>query len=107
MIKLLLKSFYNLKQGENKLDVFIVPVCHSYDRLFDVKYLANEMINGQVDQVDSYAILRRIYNMRKGILGKVFIKYAEPINLSEYVKQHEKGNENISMSLTRDLYHIQ
>ena len=44
-IKLLLKSFKNLKKM--KQDIRVVPVCINYDRLFEASHLANEMISGK------------------------------------------------------------
>lgn len=50
-------------------------------------------------------LLKKIYDMRKGKLGKVFVKYGEPIDLSTYIEKHT-GKESVSLSLTRDLYKI-
>ena len=44
-IKLLLKSFKNLKKM--KYDIRIVPVCINYDRVFEASNLSNEMISGK------------------------------------------------------------
>lgn len=45
--------------------------------------------------------------MRKGIIGKLFVKYGEAINLSDYIQKNQDSKENISMRLTSDLYQIQ
>ena len=50
-------------------------------------------------------LLTNIYNYRSGKLGKVFVKYAEPINLNQYVEQNQ--GENLALKLTRDLYQAQ
>jgi glycerol-3-phosphate O-acyltransferase len=52
--------------------------------------------------------MKRIYNKRKGKLGKVFVNYAEPIDLRAYVeKHHQDQSKSISRRLTEDLYQIQ
>ena len=43
--------------------------------------------------------------MRKGKLGKVFVRYGEPIDLTNYIEKHN-SKESVSLSLTRDLYKI-
>ena len=50
-------------------------------------------------------LLKKIYDMRQGKLGKVFVRYGEPIDLTTYIENH-KSNESVSLSLTRDLYKI-
>ena len=42
--------------------------------------------------------------MRAGKLGKVFVKYGEPIDLASYVEKHT--SKEVCLSLTRDLYKI-
>lgn len=49
--------------------------------------------------------------MSEGVLGKVFVKYSDPIDLNEYVTNYFKNNskidfEKLSMKLTNDLYEI-
>lgn len=82
-IKLLLKSYNNLQKL--KYDIKIVPVCINYDRLFEASYLANEMISGKFTNINLYEMSSNIMKMRRGKLGKVFVKYAEAIDLSEYI----------------------
>ena len=104
-IKLLLKSHTNLQKL--KLDIKVVPVCINYDRIFEASYLANEMISGKFSNLNLYELMKNIYSMRKGKLGKIFVKYAEPIDLRDYVSSSkEKSLEGIALNLTRDLYNI-
>lgn len=46
--------------------------------------------------------------MRKGKLGKIFIKYADPISLSKFIgSQQDQSLESMSLQLSKDLYQIQ
>lgn len=45
--------------------------------------------------------------MRKGKLGKAFVKYVEPIDLNDYIQKHKNSRVDIALQLTRDLYQIQ
>lgn len=78
--KLLIKSFHNLQKF--KYDIHVVPVCINYDRIFEASYLANEMISGKFKNMNMTQLINHIYSMRKGKLGKVFVKYADPIDLA-------------------------
>ena len=46
-----------------------------------------------------------ISKSRQGKLGKIFVKYADAINLNEYVAKNSH-KENLSLDLTRELYHV-
>jgi hypothetical protein len=47
-----------------------------------------------------------IYKTRPGKLGKVFVKYAEPINLGDYIEKFKNDSkDSLSLRLTRELYH--
>jgi glycerol-3-phosphate O-acyltransferase len=55
--------------------------------------------------------MQKIITMPKGKLGKVFVKYCEPIDLNDYVADYSRKNskidfEQLSMQLTNDLYEI-
>ena len=82
-------------------------MCINYDRLFEASYLANEMVSGKFSNTNMYDLTKYIFSMRKGKLGKVFVKYAEPIDLNDYILKHGAQKENIALQLSRDLYQIQ
>ena len=81
-------------------------MCINYDRLFEASYLANEMVSGKFSNTNMYDLTKYIFSMRKGKLGKVFVKYAEPIDLNDYILKHGAQKENIALQLSRDLYQI-
>ena len=78
-IKILLKSFENLQKC--KYDIRIIPVCINYDRLFDSSYLSNEIISGKYQDFNFAELVYNVSKMNYGKLGKIFVKYAEPIDL--------------------------
>ena len=99
---MLLNAHRNIKKL--KYDIKIVPVCINYDRLFEASYLANEMVSGKFSNTNMMDLTRYIFSMRKGKLGKVFVKYAEPIDLNDYILKHKGNKANIALNLSRDLY---
>lgn len=103
---MLLKSFENMQKL--KFNVKIVPICINYDRIFDSHYLANEMISGKFRHLNMPELMVRIYNKRTGKLGKIFVKYAEPIDLNSYIEKYQHDqSQSISLRLTKELYQIQ
>jgi len=62
----------------------IVPVSINYDRIFDEALLANEMVTGKFEDISMIELMKKIFYDPKNKLGKVFVKYSEPIDLREY-----------------------
>ncbi len=60
-IKILLKTFENLRKG--KYDIKIIPVCINYDRLFDSAYLSNEVVSGQYKNFNFGQLMFNIQKM--------------------------------------------
>lgn len=87
MVKILLKAFHRLEKLN--LDIHIVPTSIDYERIFDVSYLSNEIIKGEFNPKTTIVdIIKKVMQMRKGKLGKIFVKYGDAISLKEYFKQH-------------------
>ena len=63
-------------------------MCINYDRIFDASYLANEMISGEFQNMNMAELMMKIANMREGKLGNAFVKFAEPIDLNEFVEKN-------------------
>ena len=119
MIKMVLKAYRNLQKL--KYDIKIVPVCINYDRIFDISFLVGEMVSGEFKPGTTLIdVAQRILKMEEGKLGKIFVKYVEPIDLNEYVnlymetvadknakKLSPTDFESLSLKLTKDLYRIQ
>jgi len=128
MIKILIKTQRHLEKVKLKLK--IIPVCINFDRVFDVDWFAEEVLKGKVTpDTTMIDVIGKAMNMRKGKLGKVFLKYADPIDLEDYIADYKAKHprpqpvsllansraisnppfdfEKLSMRLTRDLYVIQ
>ena len=91
-----------------KYNIKIVPICITYDRIFDSHYLANEMISGKFRHMNTPELMMKVYNKRKGKLGKIFVRYADPIDLNSYVEKYQNDQSiSISRRLTKVLYQIQ
>lgn len=105
-IEWILRAYENLKV--KNINIKIVPVSINYDRIFDEALLANEMVTGEFYDISFYELIKKICNDPKNKLGKVFVKYSDPIDLREYREVHKKKSFNeMAMQLTQSLYEFQ
>lgn len=64
----------------------MVPVTVNYERLFDIRHLATEMVSGVVKDFNFLEIYNLVRKEKNGRLGKIFIRYQNPIDLREYIQ---------------------
>ena len=89
-------------------------MCINYDRIFDATYISEETLDGSFKPESTLAsMIQKIASMNQEKLGKIFVKYEEPIDLTEYIdtfleqKSGKMDLEEVSMKLTKDLYFVQ
>ena len=65
-----------------KYKIKIVPVCINYERVFDSKYFQDDVYTGSFKPGTTLIdLMHKVFSMRKGKLGKVFVNYADAIDL--------------------------
>ena len=63
------------------------------------------MISGKFESMNGLQFLAKVYNMPKGKLGKIFVKYGDAIDMHDYIRQNSSQSfEKMSYNLTLDLY---
>lgn len=79
---------------ENKdMNIVLVPVMVSYDRLFEANYVAEGVFDGTKHPESSITQLsRKVLMPQANSLGNVFVKYLEPIQLKEYMQKEASLN---------------
>ena len=112
MVKNILKSYHNLQIY--KQNIKLIPVCINYERVFEEQYLTTEAITGKMQPETTFiSLMQKIFTMKPGKIGKIFVTYGQEIDLKKYVADFTgKGGEesapidfeNLSMKLTQDLY---
>ena len=95
MVKYLLASYPRLQML--KRNVKIIPVTINYER-----FLADK----DLDTSGSFfTILQQLKNVPLMSLGNIFVNYGAPVDLHTYVQESQsKSLEDVSLSLTQDLY---
>ena len=83
-IRMLLSALEDLKF--NGIKVKIVPVSINYDRIIEGAYMTNETEGRDLMDNDKvHTFFQKIKALPQGKLGKVIVKYLEPVDLNQYV----------------------
>lgn len=64
----------------------MIPLAISYERLFEIRNIANENMSGKVEDVGLRKVREMIKSGPDQKLGKIHIRFGEPINLKNYIK---------------------
>lgn len=68
------------------MNIVLVPVMVSYDRLFEANYVAEGIYEGTKHPESSITQLsRKVLMPQANSLGNVFVKYLEPIQLKDFI----------------------
>lgn len=91
-------SSYNIK---------IVPVTITYERQYDSALLTHEMISGKKVDYNAFQTIKRIYQMPSNKLGKIFVKYQEPIEVKSFIAKNKAATfEEKAFKLTTLMYKL-
>jgi len=105
----LMQSYLTSMQKDNKT-VHIVPVSISYERVFEVRNLAIEMVSGEVPRLSFMKLLGMLRSEKEGKLGRAFVHFGRVVNVKEYLKNisiPQITSDNIdeaSLRLSEKLY---
>lgn len=88
----------------------MIPVAINYERVFEVRNLAIEMVSGKVPRLSFMKLLGMLGSETSGKLGRVFVNYGRVINLKEYLKNislpkiTSENLDDASLRLSEKLY---
>lgn len=85
----------------------IVPVTITYERQYDSALLTHELISGKKVDYNAFQTIKKIYQMPSNTLGKIFVKYQEPIEVRSFIAQNQQMTfEEKAFKLTTLLYKL-
>lgn len=96
-------------QKEGKT-VHVIPVAINYERVFEVRNLAIEMVSGKIPRLNFMQLLGKLGAAKQGSLGRVFLNFGRSIDVKEYLKNIRIpiiNNQNIdeaSLKISEKLY---
>jgi glycerol-3-phosphate O-acyltransferase len=107
-IQWLLQAYYQ-SMSKNGKNVHIFPVSINYERLFEIRNVADMMVSTEARKL-SVLDIKSKFDVHKGHrLGRTYVLFGKPISLMEYFAQSKEGvltvqnlNES-ALNLTRSL----
>lgn len=81
------------KDGKN---IHLIPVAINYDRLFEIRNLANEIVSGETGKFSMLTVRRMLAEQGgdDGAVGKVYLTFGKSVSLSDYLAKNELAPVN-------------
>lgn len=78
-------------------DITVVPVMVNYERNFEMKNLATEMVSSEASLLTKADLIKRFGSLRPDQMGDTFVKFLEPILLKKFLAQ--SGTEKLTRKI--------
>ena len=107
-IEWLMQAYYSTLQRENK-NIHLVPCAINYDRLFEIRNLANETVSNETPELNAATVGRMIREQTGQTRGKIYVTFGKPINFERFLTSQKlmplKPNlmDEAALSLTTHL----
>jgi len=104
----LLQAYLTSKQKDGKT-VHIIPVTFNYERMFELRNLATEMVSGDVPEI-AFLKLASMIEKQKSKIGRIFCNFGNPINVKDYLANinvrvlNANNIDDNALRLTEKLY---
>ena len=80
-----MQAYLSSLQRDGK-NVHLIPVAINYDRLFEIRNLATEIVSDDPGDLSMLGLQRMINNQQGDqTVGKVYVTFGEAINLKDYL----------------------
>ena len=73
------------KEGKN---IHLLPVAINYDRLFEIRNLAQEIVSSATDKLSMVTVMRMLKEQTGQTTGRVYMTFGQPISLSSFLTNH-------------------
>ena len=74
----------NHASGQNKKDIKFIPISINYETVYEADTFPMELLGESKSPESLVRVLRQLLQFKKN-LGKVIVKYGDPISLAEYI----------------------
>lgn len=102
-VQWLLQAFYSTMQRDGK-NVYIFPVSINYERLFEIRNLADMMVSGNQNNMGLFDIQKKFGTFKGHTLGRSYVMFGKTISLRDFVAEHGKSSlGSTSLVLTERL----
>lgn len=87
----IVKVYLQTRENIDRKDIKFVPITINYDRVHDGESFPLELLGESPQRDNFYKILQHFIAINKP-LGKVVIKYCEPISLQSFLENHSRAS---------------
>lgn len=99
LVDVILKNY--LRESGKKLDVAFVPVTINYDRVIDGEVFPQDLLGEKPFNEGLGAIIKQLNNTKRK-LGKVVVRYGEPLSLENMLATYQKESMIVADSIGQD-----
>lgn len=89
-VQWLLQAYLSSMQKEGR-NVYIFPISVSYERLFEIKNIADAMVSGEQKSFGIAEMFKKINAYKGHKLGRCYVKFGQTISLREYCSSSDFG----------------
>jgi glycerol-3-phosphate O-acyltransferase len=89
-IQWLLQAYLSVLQQEGK-NLYIFPVSINYERLFEIRNIADMMVSNNVKHIGYREIMSKFDTQKGHRLGRAYVMFGKTISLKDYFPKEEKG----------------
>jgi len=89
-VQWLLQAYHSTVQREGK-NVYVFPVSINYERLFEIRNIADQMVSNQVRNMGMFDIKSRFDKQKGHRLGRSYVVFGKTFSLREYFATQENG----------------
>ena len=107
-IEWLMQAYLASLQKEGK-NIHVLPVAINYDRLFEIRNLAQEIVSSASDKLSMVTVLRMLKEQSGQSAGKVYMTFGQPISMQRFLINHkflpltQKNLDEASLQMTQHL----
>merc|ERR1712060_431344 len=87
-VEWLMQAYLSSLQKEGK-NLHIVPVAINYDRLFEIRNLAQEIVSADNGKLSVFDVRRMISEQSEKTVGKVYVTFGSTVSLKDFFKEKQ------------------
>lgn len=86
-VEWLMQAYHSSLKKEGK-NIHLLPVAINYDRLFEIRNLAQEIVSSATDKLSMVTVMRMLKEQTGQTTGRVYMTFGQPISLSSFLTNH-------------------